>query len=264
MRVVVGTVLHPDQRNRHIRPRLAQQLELELIHVGRLAVQEDEQRQFRHPWCWLPAEDGVEASVAVRLVLVLEIRGLDDLPPLHDLRPAAEPRADFHPPVLSPFIGRQLPDIRAVGAEGHGVNAVLLRVFALCARDHVVQDSVDEVLGEADVGRLVVVAEDTVWPHHAAVRVPGHTAGDVEQEHGFEVVGAVEDAFGELVQGAAARVVGYVGDLGGVFVGFDLPVALEHVARAVVLGDDVAVDHDLAGIALVATPDDRVHVLKTG
>ena len=68
---------------------------------------------------------------------------------------------------------------------------------------------------------------------------------------------------GKLVDCGAACVVCNVGDLRGVLVRFDLPVALEYIARAVVLRDDVAVDHDLAGVALIATSDDRVHVLET-
>ena len=60
------------------------------------------------------------------------------------------------------------------------------------------QDSMDEVLGEADVGWLVVVAEDSVRPHHATMRVPGHAARDVNQDHRFEVVGAVDDALIDL------------------------------------------------------------------
>ena len=35
-------------------------------------------------------------------------------------------------------------------------------MFSLRARDHVVQDSADKVLNEADVGRLVMVADDSV------------------------------------------------------------------------------------------------------
>ena len=45
--------------------------------------------------------------------------------------------------------------------------------------------------------------------------------------------------------------------------GFDLPVTLEYIARAVVLRDNVAVDQDLAGVTLIAPSDDRVHVLET-
>jgi len=63
-----------------------------------------------------------------------------------------------------------------------------------------------------------------VLTHHPAVRVPGHTARDIEKKHGFEVVGAVDDAFSELVEGCAACVVDYIGDLGRVFVRFDLAV----------------------------------------
>ena len=158
-------------------------------------------------------------------------------------------------------------------------------MFALRAWDHVVQDSVDKVLNEADVGWLIVIAEDSIRPHHAAVRVPSHTAGDINQEHGFKVVRAVEDTLthllsiytlgflkdpnerrpylGKLVEGCAACVVGYVRDLRRVVVGFDLPVALEHIARAVVLRDDAAVDHDLAGVSLVTASNDRIHVLET-
>lgn len=127
-----------------------------------------------------------------------------------------------------------------------------------------VQDSVHEVLDEADVGRLVVVAQNAVRAHHAAVWVPRHAAGDVKEEHGFKVVRSVDDAFGELVKGFAPRVVRYLGDLGGVFEGFDLAIRSEHVSGTVVLGDGASVDHDLASVALVATPDDRVHVLKIG
>ena len=60
--------------------------------------------------------------------------------------------------------------------------------------------------------------------HHPAVRVHGHAARDIEKKHGFEVVGAVDEAFGEVVDSGAACVVDYVGDLGGVFVRFDLAV----------------------------------------
>ena len=131
--------------------------------------------------------------------------------------------------------------------------------------------------------------------HHPAVRVPGHTARDIDKKHGFEVVGAVDDAFSKLVEGRAACVVDYVGDLGGVFVRFDLAVTFvqevvsdnrwkvlstlgnpkcglerrvevqltsEYVSWAMVLSDDVAVDEDLTGVALVATSDDCVHVLQ--
>jgi len=63
-----------------------------------------------------------------------------------------------------------------------------------------------------------------VLTHHPAVRVPGHTARDIDKKHGFEVVGAVDDAFCELVEGRAACVVDYVRDLGGVFVRLDLAV----------------------------------------
>jgi hypothetical protein len=63
-----------------------------------------------------------------------------------------------------------------------------------------------------------------VLTHHSTVRVPGHTARDIDKKHSFEVVGAVGDAFGELVEGRATCVVDYVGDLGGVFVRFDLAV----------------------------------------
>ena len=60
--------------------------------------------------------------------------------------------------------------------------------------------------------------------HHPAVRVPGHAAGDIDKKHGFEVVGAVDDAFGKIVEGGAACVVDYIGDLGRVLVRFDLAV----------------------------------------
>ena len=63
--------------------------------------------------------------------------------------------------------------------------------------------------------------------HHPAVRVPGHAARDIDKKHGFEVIGAVNDAFGELMEGGAACVVDYVGNLGGVFVRFDLAVTFE-------------------------------------
>jgi hypothetical protein len=63
-----------------------------------------------------------------------------------------------------------------------------------------------------------------VLTHHPAVRVPGHTARDIDKKHGFEVVGAVDDAFCELVEGRAACIVDYVGNLGGVFVRLDLAV----------------------------------------
>jgi hypothetical protein len=35
-------------------------------------------------------------------------------------------------------------------------------MFSLRARDHVVQDSMDKVLDKANVGRLVMVADDSV------------------------------------------------------------------------------------------------------
>jgi hypothetical protein len=88
------------------------------------------------------------------------------------------------------------------------------------------------------------------------VRVPRHAAGDVEED-GFEVIRSVDDAFSELVEGFAARVVHYLGNLGGIFVGFDLPIRSEHISGTEILGD-------LAGVALVPTSDDRVHVLKIG
>jgi hypothetical protein len=63
-----------------------------------------------------------------------------------------------------------------------------------------------------------------VLTHHPAVRVPGHTARDIDKKHGFEVVSAVDDTFCELVEGRAACIVDYVGNLGGVFVRLDLAV----------------------------------------
>jgi hypothetical protein len=65
-----------------------------------------------------------------------------------------------------------------------------------------------------------------VLTHHPAVGVPGHAARDIDKKHGFEVIGAVDDAFGELVKGGAACIIDYVGNLGGVFVRFDLAVTL--------------------------------------
>jgi hypothetical protein len=63
-----------------------------------------------------------------------------------------------------------------------------------------------------------------VLTHHPAVRVPGHAARDIDKKHGFEVVGAVDDAFGKLVEGGAACAVDYIGDLCRVLVRFDLAV----------------------------------------
>ena len=60
--------------------------------------------------------------------------------------------------------------------------------------------------------------------HHPAMRVPGHAARYIDKKHGFEVVGAVDDAFGKLVESGTACLVDYVGDLGRVFVRFDLAV----------------------------------------
>ena len=71
-------------------------------------------------------------------------------------------------------------------------------MFALRAGDHVVQDSMDEVLGKADVGWLVMVTEDSVRPHHATMRVPGHAARDIDQDHRFEVIGAMDYALIDL------------------------------------------------------------------
>src|SRR2546421_2985995 len=85
---------------------------------------------FGIPGRGLPAENRVEASVPVGLVLVLEIRILHNLPTLHDLRPATEPRGDLRPPVLSPITRRQLPNECAIGAERHRINALLFRMFS--------------------------------------------------------------------------------------------------------------------------------------
>jgi hypothetical protein len=126
------------------------------------------------------------------------------------------------------------------------------------------------------------------------MRVPGHAARDIDKKHRFKVVGAVDDAFGKLVEGGAACIVDYVGDLSRVLVRFDLAVTFaqgavsdngwkvlsnlgnpkcgfgrraevqltsEHVSRTMVLSDDVAVNEDLTGVALVATSDNCVHVL---
>ena len=95
------------------------------------------------------------------------------------------------------------------------------------------QDAVDEVLDEGDVGRLVVVAVHAVGADHAGVRVPGHAGGDVEEEHGFQMVGAMEDAVGERVEGVATGLVDGVRDLRGVFVGFYLAIEVEDVGGGV-------------------------------
>lgn len=41
----------------------------------------------------------------------------------------------------------------------------------------------------------------------------------------------------------------------------DVQLTSEHVSWAVVLSDDVAINEDLTGVALVATSDNCVHVL---
>ena len=88
---------------------------------------------------------------------MLEVRVFDHLPALHDLRAAAE--TDLLVPIGFEILGGELADVVAVGGEGDGVDATLLRVFFLLARDHVVQDAVHEVFYQADVGDLVVVAD---------------------------------------------------------------------------------------------------------
>lgn len=178
MRMMMRTILHADQRNRHVRPRLAQELEFEFVHVCGFAVQEDEEGELGHGGGGLPAEDRVEAPVTVARVLVLEVGVFDDLPALHHLCAAAQ--AHFRVPVL-PEVGRgELPDVGAPAGECYRVDAASVRVLALGAGDHVVQDAVDEVFDEADVGGLVVVAVHAVGAADAAVGVPGHGAGDVD------------------------------------------------------------------------------------
>jgi len=43
----------------------------------------------------------------------------------------------------------------------------------------------------------------------------------------------------------------------------EVQLTSEHVSRAMVLSDDVAVNEDLTGVALVATSDNCVHVLHS-
>ena len=73
VRVVVRAVLHADEGDGHVGPGLPEEFELELVHVEGFAVEEDEEREFRHARGGLPAEDGVVAAVAVLAVLVLEV-----------------------------------------------------------------------------------------------------------------------------------------------------------------------------------------------
>ena len=171
-------IFHADEGNGHIRPRFTQQFEFEFVHVGGFAVEEDEEGEFRHSWGGLPAECGIVAAVAVSAVLVREVGRFHHLPALHNLRAATE--VDARAPVVLEVGGGELADVFAVGGECDGVDAGLGGVFLLGAGDHVMQDAVDEVFNEADIGGLVVEAADAVGADQSGVGVPGHGAGDVD------------------------------------------------------------------------------------
>lgn len=256
--MVMGAVFHTHERNGDVRPRLPEDFELELVHIRCFAVEEDEERKFGHAGRGLPAEDWVVAAVAGGVVLVFEVGFLDDLPALHHLRSAAE--VDFGVPVVGEGGGGEGADGDAVAGEGDGVDAGLGGMCFLRAGDHVVEAAVDEVLDKGDVGGLVVVAGDAVGSEDAGVGVPGHGAGDVDEEHGFEVVCAVEDAVCEFVEGLCSGGVDGVGDLVGVGVRFDLLVGLEDVAGAFVGGYFLCIEVDLTGVAGVAPADYGVAV----
>ena len=59
MPVMVRTPVHADQEDRHVRPAQAQQVELELVHVGRFAVEQQEEAQHGCGGAGLPAVDGM-------------------------------------------------------------------------------------------------------------------------------------------------------------------------------------------------------------
>jgi hypothetical protein len=105
-------------------------------------------------------------------VLVLEIGLLDNLPSLHDL--CAATKSDFGTPVSIEVCCGELANVMTMGGKRHCVDADAGRMFFLGSRDHVMEDSVHEMLDKCDVGRLVVVPTDAVGTDNASVGIPGH------------------------------------------------------------------------------------------
>ena len=90
--VMVRTPIHADQEDRHVRPRQAQQVQLELVHVGGFAVQQQEEAEHGGFGPGLPAVDRV---VGGGLGMFLEVELFDFLPARHDAGAAAD--ADVAP-----------------------------------------------------------------------------------------------------------------------------------------------------------------------
>lgn len=87
----------------YVCPGFTKEFELEFVHVGSFAVEEDEEGEFGHTGGGLPAEDGVPVAMAVGLALVLEVGGFYFLPALHYLCAAA--KIDFSSPVVVELCG---------------------------------------------------------------------------------------------------------------------------------------------------------------
>ena len=126
MAMMMRTPIHANQEDRHMRPRQAEEIELELVHVGCFAVQQEEEAQHG---CFGPGLPPVYRVVGRGLGVFLEVEFFDFLPARHDAGAAAD--ADVAP---------------------HGVEVLVV-------------DRAD-VAGRAGEGRHVVAAEFVVVVRH--------------------------------------------------------------------------------------------------
>ena len=79
-----------------------------------------------------------------RGVLLAEVGVLYNLPALHDL--GTTTKTNFGGPISLKACGGELADIIALGRESDSFDAFLVGMFALCTRNHMVKDAVDNVI----------------------------------------------------------------------------------------------------------------------
>lgn len=150
--VVVRAAVDANQEDGDVRPRVAQQVELKLVHVRRLAVEQQQQAQHGRLRAGLPAVDGV---VRRRRAVLLKVQALDALPARHDARAAAKLHIGPHRRIVAMVQHAHVR--RVVGKRGELVAAPVMAVV-----DHGVDKAPDNGLG--DICRVVLARRRASGP----------------------------------------------------------------------------------------------------
>ena len=93
MSMVMRAPVDADEEDCDVRPRQPQQVQLELIHICRFSIEQQQHTQHRRAGSSLPA---IHRMVCCRLGMLLEMKLLDLLPAGHHASAAAEPDVAPH------------------------------------------------------------------------------------------------------------------------------------------------------------------------